>query len=440
MNSDGQRIERVWKPLKPRRASPVRRRTRLAVGVLAAAALAGSVAALGRLLAVARDERAARRAVAAGRFAEAEVPLGRWLRARPGSAEAQFLRARVALARDRQAEALDSLATARSRGYPEPEIARLMAILLARTGQVDSAEPLLRRILRGSSRPEPEVARELARIDLEAFRLDSAAVVLERWKRDAPRDATPYLWQIEIDRRKGTEPHVTVARYREALKRAPDRDDVRLGLAEALRAAHRPAEAAREYSAFLARHPVAAAAYLGLGRTEADQGKDDAAIRALDRALALAPDDPQALGERAALALRCGDLDGALARLDRAIARAPRDAELRYRRTLVLARLGLPDQARRDQAEVDRLRRDQAEVNALHDRLIRAPANPHAQLDVARWMLAHDHADEGLRWTRQILHDHPGHAPTHRLLADYYARLGNSGLANYHRLQARAGE
>jgi hypothetical protein len=51
-------------------------------------------------------------------------------------------------------------------------------------------------------------------------------------------------------------------------------------------------------------------------------------------------------------------------------------------------------------------------------------------------MLEHGHDEEGLRWARMILRDHPGHPETNRLMAAYYERRGNPGLANFYRLQA----
>ena len=51
-------------------------------------------------------------------------------------------------------------------------------------------------------------------------------------------------------------------------------------------------------------------------------------------------------------------------------------------------------------------------------------------------MLENGHTQEGLNWTAEILRTEPRHGPTHRLLADYYQKLGNPGQANYHRLMA----
>jgi hypothetical protein len=50
--------------------------------------------------------------------------------------------------------------------------------------------------------------------------------------------------------------------------------------------------------------------------------------------------------------------------------------------------------------------------------------------------MANGHEEEGLRWAELVVRERPDHAPTNRLLADYFDRRGQSGLANYYRLHA----
>ena len=111
--------------------------------------------------------RAARRAVAGRRFAEAEESIGAWLRERPGAAEAHFLKARVALGLGRTQDAIDELARARALGHPDAPIDRLDAIIRAKAGRHAEAEPVLRRVLAGSTTPDPEAAEESLEIIAE---------------------------------------------------------------------------------------------------------------------------------------------------------------------------------------------------------------------------------------------------------------------------------
>ena len=55
-------------------------------------------------------------------------------------------------------------------------------------------------------------------------------------------------------------------------------------------------------------------------------------------------------------------------------------------------------------------------------------------------MLGHGHTDEGLKWAREILRADPRHAPTHRILAEHFAKHGDPGLANYHRAMASSSQ
>jgi Flp pilus assembly protein TadD len=314
-----------------------------------------------------------------------------------------------------------------------------MGILLARTGKWKSAEPLLEVILARSTAPEPEVACELARIYLETFRLPQAEATLLRWARDAPRDATPYFWLTEVDSRTTHDARITIAHYRTALERDPGLARARLGLAEMLRSAHLAAEAAREYETYLTSRPDDATAHLGLGQCAAELGDERRAVEHLDRALELAPDNAAALRERAAIAEGRGDDARALALLDRALQLEPREPPLWHRRGLVLGRLGRRDEARRDQAQAERLRQELAQLGEFLDTLVRDPGNTRVQYEVTRFMIERGYTDQGIRWARKLLRERPGHAPTCRLLADLYEAQGNTGLANYYRLQAQPG-
>jgi tetratricopeptide (TPR) repeat protein len=361
------------------------------------------------------------------------------LAARPDDAEAHFLKARVAFGRDRPSEVRRELDRAAALGYPEREIKRHRGFLLVLTRRYVEAEPYLVAAAREMRGPDPELEEALARVFLQTYKLNLAARVLERWTRDAPGDPRPYLWYTEVDRRTQADPAVTIGHYREALKRKPDLDEARLGLAEELRKAHRIAEARQEYDTYLTAHPRDPEPYVGAGRLALDQGVESAAIQHLDRALVLKPDHLAALNYRAAIEMRHGRFDGALEFLNRALRVDPADPELLYNRGLVLSRLGRKAEAQADLRKHHKLERDSDELNRLREHLNQDPNNLEYRFGIARWMFAHGQDDEGVRWSKFILAAHPGHTPTCRLLADYYDRKGDPGLANYYRLQA-AGE
>ncbi|WZP00349.1 tetratricopeptide repeat protein [Isosphaeraceae bacterium EP7] len=381
--------------------------------------------------------RAARRAVADSQFDEADATLGRWLLMRPRSAEAYYLKARVALARKKPQEAVAGLAAARALGYPAAPLDRLDAIIRANAGRHAEAEPVLRRVLEESKAPDPEAAEALARVYLETYRFQDAAVVIDRWMRDAPDDAKPYLWRTEVNSRLKKDSIAQIRDYRAALDRDPTLDRARLGLAGELRLAGRHAEAASVYDSYIDRNPDEPAGHLGAGLVALDRGDDASAILHLDRTLELAPVNSAALSARAAIAVRRREDTAALDLLDRAVRITPHDVEIRHRRGLCLARLGRRDEARAEQVVAARLREDAQRLGKLQLALVTNPGDLGLQGEIAHWMIEHGHEEEGIRWARKILDERPNDLEANRMMVEYHERGGSPGLANYYRLQAK---
>jgi type IV pilus assembly protein PilF len=390
--------------------------------------------------AVDRDAQATREAMAAGRVAAAREPLRRWLRARPSSAEAHALMAELALAEGELDQVKPEFNQARSLGYPDAKLDRLLAISWARSGRFAEAEPILTRLFNEANGPDPAVDEALARIYLKTYRLSRARAAIRRWIDDAPSDGRPFLWLTEIDRRTDVDnPESWERHYREALRRDPDLDPARRGLAESLRRVHRNEEAAQEYAHYLARHPDDAVALAGAGLNALEPGNLSEATRQLDRALALAPDERAALRGRAEVDIQRGELASAARRLDQALERDPFDDEILHLRSQVRARLGDSAGARADREAFERLKKDHAALLQLRGRLLDHPEDSDTRLKVAEWMMSHGREEAGLEWAMAILANHPHHAPTCRFLADYYAkRPDGAGQANYYRLQADA--
>ncbi len=379
----------------------------------------------------------ARQLFEARRFNEADRVLEHWLQARPDAAEAHLLRARIAYAQGRFRESRAALERARAVGIGLVSFQRLDALLLARTGQPAEAEEVLVRIVQGSDRPDPEVLEVLARLYLESYRLPLATAVLDRWGKAAPGDPTPFLWMSEIDlRAEQGGPERAVDHYREALRRAPDLDRARLGLAEALRQSHRPETAAREFAAYLARNPDDADAHVGAARAALSLGRQAEAIEHLDRALEVAPAHVEALQERAGIDLALNDPTIALSRLDRANQIDPYHAEVAYRRGLALERLGRSDEAQGERVRSERLRAEQKQLREIQRQFNQDPNNDRLRCEIAQWMLDHGQAEVGVRWLRTVLAHNPGHTQANRLLSEHYARRGDTGLANFYKLQA----
>ena len=130
-------------------------------------------------------------------------------------------------------------------------------------------------------------------------------------------------------------------------------------------------------------------------RTSLDRGDLPGAAAAAATAVALAPDDPDALAARAEVRFRSGDLDGARGDLNRAVNRSPRRADLLIRRARVEVALGEMDAALADDGAA--IARDPGLIEAfIHRATVRAliaqgmPSAYQAALDDANRALALD--------------------------------------------------
>ncbi len=405
--------------------------------MLVVAGVSGVVALAIREWPAVREARAARTALAAGRFEDARPILERWVELRPGSAEAHYLRARVALALGRRDDLSESMRLAQKLGLSADQLALLRALVDVQFGRYVQAREPLRREFDRAETPDPQLDEGLARVYMETYDFPNALKVLERWIRDAPDHPEPHVWRAVAHGRMDADPEVIIADYREALRRDSGSVTARLGLASTLGRIHRNAEAAREFDAYLALVPGDPAGHLGAGRNALELGNMELAARRIGRALELDPGSAEAHTEHAKLDQRSGDEAGALGHLDKAIELKPADPALRYSRKLALIRLGRLAEAEQEQRELDRVQAEVDRVNELQARLAEAPKDASLQNQIALWMFDHGYPLEGVKWAEKILSDHPGHPKTCAMLAAYYERLGMWQKVNDYQAQAR---
>ncbi len=382
--------------------------------------------------------REARRDLNAGRYGEAQASAERWLRLRPNSAEAHYIRAKSAMALDRYRDFAESLLKARALGYPETSLEVLQALNDAKSGRLDLARPVLLRAFNESTEPDLMVNEALSRLLMELYDWPHAGGVLKRWGEHAPNDPRPPLWHAAVNRRRDSDPKVILGDFQEALRRDPNLLEARLGVAEELARTGKYREAAVEYDAYLAKVPDDPTALLGAGRVALELGKLELAVQRFDRVLTLDPENAEAHVEKAKFSRLQGDEADALRHLDKAIELKPYETAPHYNRRLALLRLGRTDEARKEQEAIDLIKADLDRMNELQERLNKSPNDPNLQSRLALWMLTHGFDQEGLKWAGKILTDHPGHRETCLILARYYEQKGNpEQAAHYQSLISR---
>jgi predicted Zn-dependent protease len=385
---------------------------------------------------VLRLTRTVRELTSAGNLDQAGQALHLWLEVRPRSAEAYYYKARLALAANQPVEAVAAIDRSFQLGFDRGPLSCLRAIIQARTNQFTEAEPVLAQAYQQELEPRVDVAQELARVYLSTYRLDRAEAPIERWRRLAPDDARPYLWRNEIESRSNPDPDVLVQNYRAALERDPNLDTARLGLAEQLTKDGKLEEADREFNEYLKRKPADPAAMVGLGRNALKRGETQVAIEHFEDALKDSPHHPGALKELAQIDLNQRRYQAACERLQVLTQIEPYDPEVRYSYAQALTLKGDEAMARVERDAAARLRQENERILELRRKVLENPGDLLSRHEVAKWMLEHGQAEECLRWAREILRANSQYAPTHELLADYYQKQGDPGLANYHRMMA----
>ena len=123
--------------------------------------------------------------------------------------------------------------------------------------------------------------------------------------------------------------------------------------------------------------------------------------------------------------------------LRRAVARAPAEGIANHTLYRCLIQMGKTSDAEQCQARFQEAEKDIKKMAALMRQLKVEPDDPERRCQVAEIFLRHNQESEGERWLLTTLQIHPDHGPTHKLLADYYRRIGRNDLAQQHQHLAK---
>ena len=368
-------------------------------------------------------------------FPAAEQRIAEFQRAHPDSAEAEYLRARLAMQKDEPGNVLIHLKNARDLGYPEPPMNRLVGLIHAKAKRPGKAEPLLVSSWDQNSEPDPDVADALCRIYVESFRFKPALAVIDRWLSESPKDVRALLWRAEVHSRNDPGVDILIRDYDAVLTLDPEHLGSRIGRANALRQVGHLEDAKIDYERYLAARPNDAEALFGAAKTAEGLDEESDALAFYERALRIDPQNVLGLLGKAAILLNRKDSKGALELLDLAIARLPHDPEPHYRRGQALERLGRSEEAKTEFAERRRLQTEQEYIEKIRKGLVRNPGDLALMVDATAWLLGHGYQEQGLEWAKKTLSAQPNHVPTLELLIALYQKQGNDGLANFYRSQ-----
>ena len=355
-------------------------------------------------------------------------------------------------------------------GWPA-ELIRLEQLMgAAQAGQLNASAPELYKFLsRGGDYGDegPEVCEALVNGYFLSYQFGLAQPLLDEWQQAYPDDAQCYMFRgLFYENR--SNPSKAVGEYRKAMQLSGNRTDIRLRLAEVLKKTIQYDEAIEQFEICGSEESSHPEVLTGLGQCYHGQGEIERAREMFERVLESSPEHFEAQLALGQLEETAGRPQEALRWLRPACRRRPSDTEARYSLALSLQAVGRQRQdgaawppppansglsvaqalawtTRRARAEltlteashhfqfVADAQQAMGRVQVWTDIIRSEPRNADLRFKIGRHLLKYDNPHHGLGWLLSVLEIDPSHAPTHRLLFEYYESQGKSERAAFHR-------
>jgi Tfp pilus assembly protein PilF len=387
----------------------------------------------GRRLWAWQELRAGRTALEADDFDSARAHLATSLRLWPSSAEAHLLAARAARRADDLEDADHHLGEHERLNGPAEPRALEWAMLQAQRGELRVSEQYLLRVAGHPEDPATLLVLEaLAKAYYHTGQEPAAVKVLDDVLRRQPNHFTAHLLRAEIAARSAHD-NDAIPNYDAAVALRPGSFVARLGQAGCLDRLGRLPEALADYELLRSSQPDNVEVLLPLAKLRTDSHELDQADAVLDHLLAVHPNHPGALIERARVALRRGEARRAEEVAAKATELAPHDSDAW--RVLMLAQeaQGETEKAKQSRTRKGEIEADNILLMHLNERVRAAPENLSLRCEMCTVLLRLGRTDEAVRGLEVVLHGDPNNHRAHTLLADYYERTGQADKAALHR-------
>lgn len=331
--------------------------------------------------------------------------------------------------------ATENLRRAAMLGVDAQVLQREQLLLDLKQGRYPQQIEVWRDLTKMAGSDAPEICQAFVYFRLARFETPEALAILDAWQTDFPNDAQPRylrgrLFNVIVRTSEA------IQQFQEAAQLDPTRDDVlyELALLHMQRLAYTDAE--NVLSRCLAANPDNLEASVLQARVWRKLGRTEAAYKALVSLVDREPRLASALSELGALHLSQGNADQAVEVLRRAVELELVDREMRYLFAQALQRDGQAEQAAHEYAFVKEAMAAAEALPKLLSDLAAEPGNTDLRFQIAMINWKYQSRPVGLRWFQELLAIDPGHVPTHRALAEYYAEQGDTQRAEYHQRSA----
>ena len=321
-------------------------------------------------------------------------------------------------------------------GAPVDRLEREQQLALAQSGRLHELESV-GLLLASSGDDGAEACDAIVKGLLHTYQLGEAQLIIDGWLADYPDDPQPYfhLGTLQASKLRWND---AVQEFQRALKRRPERADIRVHLAEALRELHRYDEAVSHFQLCLKQDPEIDSAHVGLGKCFQVAAREDEARLSFETALKWAPDNFDAILALGMLEMNSGNLPVAIKTLRRATTLRSFSAPAHYGLATALRQSGDIGEATRHFKRAEEIGDGRATISKLMDLLSSAPDPVELRYEIGMSILKFGDPAEGAAWLHSVLEFHPEHAQAHSALAAHYSDVGEDEQADIHRRRAES--
>lgn len=319
-------------------------------------------------------------------------------------------------------------------GAPVDRLEREQQLALAQSGRLYELESV-GLLLANSGDDGAEACDAIVKGLLHTYQLSEAQLIIDGWLADYPDDPQPYFYlgTLQATKQRWND---AVQEFQRALKRRPERADIRVHLAESLRELHRYDEAVSHYQLCLKQDPEIDSAHVGLGKCFQVAAREDEARLSFETALKWAPDNFDAILALGMLELNSGNLPVAIKTLRRATTLRSFSAPAHYGLATALRQSGDMSEATRHFKRAEEIGDGRALISKLMDLLSSAPDQVELRYEIGMSILKFGDPAEGAAWLHSVLEFDPEYVQAHSALAAHYSDVGEGEQADIHRRRA----
>jgi tetratricopeptide (TPR) repeat protein len=375
--------------------------------------------------------------IAAREFPQATEHLAQCLEAWPYNGEANFLMARTWRRAGNPGNSKIYLDRAEILRWPKKQIELERQLRRAQVGDVWDVEDHLMELLNTQPPEEVIILEALVAGLMEADRLIDAIAVTTTWADRYPEDWLALILRGNAKLRLYGKSGDAAKDFRRVLELKPNDPDAHLALALVLNNQGDFREAMPHFQTYLASQPNdPTEALFGLANCQFSLGYTDDARASLEQLFARNKDHPMGCFLQAKVESADGRDEEALKWLEKADRLAPDESDVTSALLQVCRQLGRKEDVARYEERLKKIRVRDDQLDRLLTLAKTKPDDPEVRYPLGMICLSRGRDQEASHWFQGILYKNPNHLATLTTLADYYQKKGNARMAAHYRRKA----